>query len=80
MKVQAIGMAWYREADYDKLRAVFVDGDRLPRTFLQWQDQAEQGRKRYVGRGWLSSKRISTPTHSPHGVLPTVATSTPAAA
>jgi len=65
MKVQAIGMAWYREADYDKLRTLFVDGDRLPRTFLQWQDQAEQGRKRYVRQGTVVVKAYIDPDTFP---------------
>ena len=51
LSIEVIGMVWYREADYDKLIAMFVDGRRLHKTFLQWQDAAEQGRKRMVRQG-----------------------------
>lgn len=53
---QAIGIAWYREADYDALCALFTDGDLLPSTFLQWQDKAEQLRKRYLREGYVVVK------------------------
>lgn len=55
-QVQAIGMVWYHEADYDRLKSMFIDGHVLPRTFLQWQDLAEQGRKRLVRQGHLVVK------------------------
>ena len=58
-------MAWYREADYEKLRAMFIDGHVLPRTFLQWQDQAEQLRKRYVRQGMVVVKAYIDPDAFP---------------
>jgi hypothetical protein len=63
--VQAIGMAWYLERDYDALRALFTDGHKLPATFLQWQDQAEQVRKRYVREGYIIVKAHIDPTTFP---------------
>lgn len=64
-QVQAIGWAWYSEADYDRLREMFVDGARLPGTFLQWQDQAEQGRKRLLREGKIVVKAYIDPDTFP---------------
>ncbi|MCA8260837.1 hypothetical protein LGM79_09945 [Burkholderia multivorans] len=50
-QVQAVGIAWYKESDYDRCKALFVDGHKLPVSFLQWKDQAEQIRKRFVREG-----------------------------
>ncbi|SDH41433.1 MULTISPECIES: hypothetical protein [unclassified Duganella] len=50
-QVQAIALVWYHEKNYDQLKAMFEDGDNLPRTFLQWQDKAEQGRKKFSREG-----------------------------
>lgn len=50
-QIRAVGIPWYNEADYDTLRAAFIDGGTLAPTFLQWQDQAEQVRKRNVREG-----------------------------
>lgn len=32
----AVGIAWYREADYARLRAMFEDGDVLHDTWEEW--------------------------------------------
>lgn len=50
-KIQAIGVAWYKESDYDRCKALFTDGHKLPLSFLQWKDQAEQIRKRCIREG-----------------------------
>ena len=36
MKIQAIGIPWYRESDYLQLRSLFKDGDRLPLSYSDW--------------------------------------------
>lgn len=64
-KVQAFGMAWYLESDYEALRAMFIDGHKLPATFLQWQDQAEQARKRYLRQGHIVVKAHIDPATFP---------------
>ena len=47
-----IGMVWYRnESDFERCREIFIDRDKLPITFLSWQNQAEQGRKVQIGKG-----------------------------
>lgn len=63
--VAAIGMVWYREADYDALMKIFIDSSKLHRSFLQWQDAAEQGRKRYVREGHVVVKAYIDPKTFP---------------
>ena len=65
MQVQALGFAWYKEADYQRLKAMFIDGHKLPATFLQWQDQAEQGFKRYLRQGYICVKAHIDPDTFP---------------
>lgn len=45
MQVQVIGIAWYRPETFDRLRSIFEDGDKLPRTYEEWFAAAEKGRK-----------------------------------
>lgn len=59
--VAAIGMVWYREADYDALLKLFIDPSNFYRSFLQWQDAAEQGRKRYIREGKIVVKAYIDP-------------------
>jgi hypothetical protein len=58
-------MVWYMEADYDRLLTIFTDAHLLPRTFLQWQDKAEQGRKRYLREGKIVIKAHIDPDTFP---------------
>jgi len=64
-QVQAIGIPWYLESDYDALKTLFTDGHKLPGTFLQWQDKAEQLRKRYIREGRLVVKAHIDPASFP---------------
>ena len=41
-KLVAVGIGWYREEDYEALRALFADGDLLPDTFDEWLAEAER--------------------------------------
>lgn len=63
--VQATSMVWYRESDYDALLKIFVDAGKLPRSFLQWQDAAEQGRKRQLREGKVVVKAYIDPNTFP---------------
>ncbi|MCD5360309.1 hypothetical protein [Chromobacterium aquaticum] len=46
MKIQIVGMSWYRPETFAKLRAMFEDGDKLHNTYEEWFAAAEMGRKR----------------------------------
>lgn len=65
LQVQAIGIPWYLESDYETLLALFTDGHKLPRSFLQWQDKAEQLRKRCVREGKIVVKAYIDPATFP---------------
>ena len=38
----AVGVYWIDEADYPSLLKIFDDGNKLPRTFTEWQKMAEE--------------------------------------
>ncbi|HYZ87514.1 MAG TPA: hypothetical protein VE621_24070 [Bryobacteraceae bacterium] len=40
MQVSVVGIAWYEAEDYDRLKAMFTDGWKLPDTFADWQEMA----------------------------------------
>jgi len=58
-------MVWYRETDFDQLIAMFIDRAKLHRTFLQWHDDAEQGRKRLTRQGHTVVKAHIDPATFP---------------
>lgn len=45
MKVRAVGIAWYRQEDYAKIRKVMIDRRKLPDTYKQWLKKANQAFK-----------------------------------
>ncbi len=51
MQVQIVGMAWYRPETFDRLRAMFEDGDKLHRSYKEWLSAAEFGRKSMEAQG-----------------------------
>lgn len=51
--IASVGIAWYREADYEKLKSIFDDGNLLPSTYDQWLKMAEGGRKQFLSDGYL---------------------------
>ena len=36
-----VGLAWYKEAQWDRLREVSADGDRLEKTYEAWRQLAQ---------------------------------------
>lgn len=44
--ISIIGMVWYQAEDYDAIRNVMADGDKLPATFHEWRMAAETGEKK----------------------------------
>ena len=51
MQIQAAGMAWYKVENFDRLRSMFEDGDKLHRTYHEWLASAEAGRKKLEAQG-----------------------------
>jgi hypothetical protein len=42
MGLDAVGIAWYRPEDYDRLKAMFPDGSILPDTYHEWLKKARE--------------------------------------
>lgn len=39
--LRAVGVVWYREADWPRLRAQVADADKLPDTYAEWLASAK---------------------------------------
>ncbi|OXC73480.1 hypothetical protein BSU04_36845 [Caballeronia sordidicola] len=52
-QVGVFGVEWYMREDYDRSRAMFIDGDALPRSYEEWKQQVELLRERLVSQGIL---------------------------
>jgi len=50
-KVQAVGIPWYHESDYAAILRLMKDGDRLPRTYAEWEKRAKQIEQQIVAQG-----------------------------
>ena len=44
-------MVWYREEDWETLKEMFVDGDRLPESYQDWLSRAEEMKKQAQDSG-----------------------------
>lgn len=42
MQASLIGITWYHAQDYDRLKAMFPDGAKLPDTFESWLENARK--------------------------------------
>ncbi len=56
MKVSKVGIAWYRESEYDELRKLFVDSDRWASTYAEWLPLAEKALKKLQDEGQVVVK------------------------
>lgn len=64
-KVQAIGMAWFDEADYPAILHIMADAAQLPRTHAQWHQRATQGEKELATKGVKVIRAVIDPQHFP---------------
>ncbi len=55
--LRAIGVVWYREADWPRLRAQLADADKLPDTFAEWLASAE-GLPAQLRRDRIPAERV----------------------
>jgi hypothetical protein len=42
---------WYRREDYERIREIMDDGDKMPRTFDEWEANAKRGIARAAAMG-----------------------------
>lgn len=63
--VSAVGIPWYRGVDYDELRRIMTDGDKLPDRHLDWLQKAEQLERQIKARGQRCYRAIIDPQTFP---------------
>ena len=49
--IQATGMVWFKRENFERLIALFKDGHKLHRTYDEWFNAAEVGRKAFEAKG-----------------------------
>lgn len=54
MGLSAIGIPWYKRADYARILEIMADRDKLPETFDKWQSKAEQAERGAKAAGKLT--------------------------
>ncbi len=65
MPATLIGITWYHAQDYDRLKAMFPDGGRLPDTFESWLENARNVWDTMTGEGFLLVKAYIDPDTFP---------------
>jgi hypothetical protein len=65
MQIRACGIAWYHKEDYKKILEVMEDSHKLPGTFKQWLDSANNGIKRFSSEGRIVEKVYIDPETFP---------------
>lgn len=49
----AVGVAWYREADWSRIKELFPDADQLHDSYAEWLKSAEESVKRLARTGMI---------------------------
>ena len=60
-----VGIVWYRAEDYDRLKAMFTDGRKLPDTFESWLESAHNVYDMLTRRGFVIVKAYLDPDTFP---------------
>ncbi|MBP2316138.1 hypothetical protein [Azospirillum soli] len=53
MQVQAVGIPWYRREDWETLKRLFADADKLHDAYDQWLVSAEKLAKHLKAKGMI---------------------------
>ena len=65
MIIVIMGIAWYKEEDYERLLEIFEDSHKLPPTFDKWLQSAEKGFSNFRARGYRVIKVYIDPDTFP---------------
>lgn len=65
MLMRAVGIAWFKEQNFKKLKELFEDSDKLSPTFAQWQNAAEAQAKHFQRQGFKVFKVDIDPVEFP---------------
>jgi len=58
MSAKVIGLAWYQRDEWDRLREISSDVDRLEETWDEWRDIAEEKLRELRARGLTVEKVV----------------------
>ncbi|EDT00020.1 conserved hypothetical protein [Burkholderia ambifaria IOP40-10] len=53
MAIPVLGIAWYRECEYERCKTLLLDADTLPDRWSQWKEQAEAIRNDLIKDGFV---------------------------
>ncbi len=65
MKVQIVGIPWYRKEDYAKLLTLFEDADNMPDTYEDWLAKAKEARETFERHGATCIEALIEPNQFP---------------
>lgn len=70
---RAIGVTWFREEDYQSIRAISEDSHKMPREWKEWLKGAEEMEKKAIQSGKIVERIYIDPDTFPrwcknHGV------------
>lgn len=63
MGISAVGIPWYKRADYALILEVMEDKEKLPLTFDKWQSKAEQFERQAKASGKTVARAYIDPDH-----------------
>jgi hypothetical protein len=62
MRVQVVGIAWYKREEYEQIRQVMQDGASLPKDFDAWLQKALQLKEKLKGQGVVAVEAYIDPS------------------
>lgn len=65
LPIRAVGISWFREEDYLRARGIMEDPEKLPGTYLRWQQLTEHQERDLQARGHLVIRAVIDPDEFP---------------
>ena len=65
IKLELVGMVWYKFEDYDAILRIMADRDKLPASFHIWLMKAETGEKKFRREGKIVVRTFIDPETFP---------------
>lgn len=64
-QIRAVGVAWYREADYAAVLGIMLDAANMQRTFKPWHDIMRKKERQLQAQGFVVYRAIIDPQTFP---------------
>jgi len=61
LPVRAVGLAWYRQEDFARIKAMMSDAGKLHDTWADWHAAAQQTEDAYRGMGYTVVRALLIP-------------------